>query len=381
MNPNPTNPNYIKIIDLRSDTVTKPSTKMLESIQYAKIGDDVYAEDETVNALENRVARMFHKEAALFFPSGTMSNLTSILTWCPHRGSEIIVGDNSHIFLFEQAGSSQLGGVSMRTVPNLSDGTMNIDSIKLAIRDEDIHEPETRLICIENTHNACGGKVLPISFMKEIKQFVNDYHLSNKCSVENKDRIHVHLDGARIWNAITALNVQPHEISEYVDSLTVCMSKGLGCPIGSLLVGPNEFIQKARRIRKVLGGGMRQVGVIAAPCLVALDDFEKGILKHDHLRASILEQAFSEFEAFEVRDKVETNILFLNIVRFDSSWGNTCAAKISAFLKQKGVWVSCWGPFLLRLVIHRNIDSSDIDQIIQAFREVSESIVSNTEKV
>ena len=212
------------MIDLRSDTVTKPTPEMRKAMSEAVVGDDVFGEDETIQQLENRVAQLFQKDAALFFPSGTMSNLTSILTWCPNRGSEIIVGDNSHIFLFEQAGASQFGGVSPRTVPNLPDGTFDLDTLKTAIRDDDIHEPSTKLICIENTHNACGGKVLPISFMKDLKAIA--------------DNIPIHLDGARIWNALYASRSTPPEIASYVDSLSVCLSKGLGAPIGSLLVGP-----------------------------------------------------------------------------------------------------------------------------------------------
>ena len=256
----------MSIIDLRSDTVTLPTCEMREAMSIALVGDDVYCEDPTVQILEKRVAKMFQKESALFFPSGTMSNLTAVLSWCSTRGSEIIVGDNSHMFLFEQAGASQFGGVSLRTVPNLPDGTMNIDTINSAIREDDIHEPVTKLICIENTHNACGGTVLPISFLKELKD------------LSDKHNIPIHLDGARIWNAIKAMKKEPHEISIYVDSLSVCLSKGLGAPIGSLLIGSMGFIIKARRIRKALGGGMRQVGILAAAGIKALDDFETNIL-------------------------------------------------------------------------------------------------------
>jgi threonine aldolase len=157
------------MIDLHSDTVTRPTLEMREAMYSAVVGDDVSCEDPTIIILEERIAKMFNKESALFFPSGTMSNLTALLTWCSGRGSEFIVGDNSHMFLFEQAGAAQFGGVSPRTIPNLPDGTMDIDLVKLAIRDHDIHEPQTKLICIENTHNACGGKILPISFMKNLK--------------------------------------------------------------------------------------------------------------------------------------------------------------------------------------------------------------------
>jgi len=204
------------LIDLRSDTVTKPNDKMREAMFTAIVGDDVYEEDPTIIALETRVAQMFGKESALFFPSGTQSNLTAALIWCNCRGSEMIVGDNSHMFLWEQAGASQFGGISMRTVPNLSDGTMDLDNIRNSIRDDDFHEPITKLICIENTHNACGGKVLPLEFLTNLKALADSYNLP------------IHLDGARVWNSITKMNIQPSEIAKYVDSLSVCLSKGLG---------------------------------------------------------------------------------------------------------------------------------------------------------
>jgi len=233
------------MIDLHSDTVTKPTLRMREAMSCARVGDDVSEEDPTVNLLQDRVASLFGKESALFFPSGTMANLTAVLAWSPNRGSEIIVGDKSHMFLFEQGGVSQFGGVSIRTVKNRSDGTMAISEIIEAIRDDDIHEPITTLICIENTHNACGGKVLPISFLEELRKM---------------SATPIHMDGARLWNALTASQEQPKDIAKYVNSLTVCLSKGLGCPIGSLLVGSSDLIKRARRIRKGLGGGMRQVG-------------------------------------------------------------------------------------------------------------------------
>jgi threonine aldolase len=345
------------MIDLHSDTVTKPTNEMRERMMSAEVGDDVSYEDPTVKILERRVATMFHKEAALFFPSGTMSNLTAVLTWCPQRGSEIIVGDNSHMFLFEQGGSAQFGGISTRSIKNLSDGTMDINDINFAIREDDIHEPITKLICIENTHNACGGKVLPDSFLNELSILASSH------------KIPIHMDGARIWNALTASGKSPYEISKYVDSLSVCLSKGLGCPIGSLLVGSKEFIEKARRIRKGLGGGMRQVGIIAASGLVGLDDFEKGILKHDHIRLKRIVEEIGNLQAFQLMTPIiETNILFLEIKN-----GNSL--EVQELFKSYGIIISAWSHKRIRIVIHRDIDDNMIQHTINTFKEISDLLI------
>jgi threonine aldolase len=353
-------------VDLRSDTITKPTYEMRAAMMNSVVGDDVYEEDPTTNAIERRIASIFHKESALFFPSGTMSNLTAILTWCNSRGSEIIVGDKSHIFLFEQAGAAQFGGVTPRSVPNQPNGTMNINDIKLSIRDKDIHEPETKLICIENTHNVCGGKILPLDFMKDLKILSNYYNIP------------VHLDGARIWNAIIGSGLEPRQISEHVDSLSVCLSKGLGSPIGSLLVGSTDFIKKARRIRKALGGGMRQVGVLAAAGLTALNDFEaRTIIFNDHERAKFLANEIKKMDAFILSDNVETNIIFFNInpkvhIKGYLGW---ISSKIVQILKEMGVLISAWEPFLLRIVVHRDITDHDIEHTIKSLREVSDSLL------
>lgn len=349
------------MIDLRSDTVTNPSIQMRNAMATANVGDDVFCEDITIKRLEERVAFMFNKESALFFPSGTMSNLTAVLTWCNIRGSEFIVGDNSHMFLFEQSGASQFGGVSPRTIPNLPDGTFDLNAVKLAIRDDDIHEPITKLICVENTHNACGGKVLPICFMETLKTLADTYNTP------------IHLDGARIWNAINALGVKPYEISNHVTSLSVCLSKGLGAPIGSLLVGPMEFIKRARRIRKALGGGMRQVGILGAAGIQALDDFESGILLNDHIRTQKLAKAMKKLQFLKVRDSqdIQTNIIFADIVLYDKSWNtNLISCKVKDLLKEKGVYVSVWSESLIRLVVHRDINDDDIEKTIESLKEV-----------
>lgn len=353
----------MRIVDLRSDTVTKPTQAMREAMKNAVVGDDVMGEDPTVVALEIRVAQMFAKESALFFPSGTMSNLTALLSWCSSRGSEFIVGDQSHIFLFEQSGAAQFGGISPRTVRNLPDGSMDLSEVRNAIRDDDIHEPRTGLICIENTHNACGGKVLPLSFLEKLRD------------LGRRHRIPIHLDGARIWNALTSSQQKPSEISKFVDSLTVCLSKGLGAPVGSLLVGSTVFIRKARRIRKALGGGMRQSGILAAAGLIALDDFESGILLNDHKRAIQLAKSIESMKSFELLTQVETNILFIKIVFHNNMHLNTetgtISSHVSCILKGKGVLVSAWSPELLRIVIHRDINNEDVEFMIQRLQDVS----------
>ena len=341
------------MIDLHSDTVTKPTPEMRQAMFEAVVGDDVSREDPTIILLEERIAKMFHKESALFFPSGTMSNLTAVLTWCSNRGSEFIVGDNSHMFLFEQAGAAQFGGVSPRTVPNLHDGTMDLHSIQLAIRENDIHEPKTALICIENTHNACGGKILPLSFMEKLH------------SLSETHRIPIHLDGARLWNALSVNDMKPYQISKYVSSISVCLSKGLGAPVGSVLIGDILFIEKARRIRKALGGGMRQVGILGAAGLIALNDFESGILILDHLRTLELAKGLRKIPFLKLQDQIHTNIIFAEVM--DEKWN---ASLLCDKLKEKGICISIWTPRLIRLVVHRDIYDEHIIKIIQAFQEL-----------
>ena len=351
------------MIDLHSDTVTKPTNEMREAMAAAIVGDDVSREDPTIKILEERVAQMFQKESALFFPSGTMSNLTALLIWCNNRGSEFIVGDNSHMFLFEQAGAAQFGGVSPRTVPNLPDGSMDLNLIRLAIRDDDIHEPQTKLICIENTHNACGGKVLSISFIEDLKALADTHNIP------------IHLDGARIWNALSATDMKPYKIGKYVSSLSVCLSKGLGSPIGSLLVGDSKFIEKARRVRKALGGGMRQVGILGAAGLKALDDFESGILIVDHIRTLKLVDSFKRLSFLKVRENIQTNIIFADIV---SKYYGINSQIISDMLKEKGIIISVWAPMLIRVVVHRDISDLDIEKTIKAFEEIDKNLTINS---
>lgn len=332
-----------KLLELRSDTFTQPTLEMRQAMFDAVVGDDVYGEDTTVIALEQRTASLFGKEAGLFFPSGTMSNLAAILAWCPERGSEVIVGDKSHVFLYEQTGVCQFGSVSMRTVLNKENGTMDPNEVADAIRPYDIHEPMTRLICLENTHCSCGGKVLPLDFLIEMKAL----------------KYPIHMDGARIWNALASQAYDPMKLGQYVSSISVCLSKGLGAPIGSVLVGPKDLIDKARRIRKGLGGGMRQSGIIAAAGLVALDHFDRGLLQEDHRRANALAARLTHIPGIHIETPVETNIIFLRTEQK--------ALDLALRLQSKGIMVMVWSEYRLRIVLHMGITDSDLYRVVEAF--------------
>jgi len=238
-----------KYIDLRSDTVTQPSKLMLEEIVQSPLGDDVFIEDPTVNKLEDKAAKMLGKEKALLVPSGTMGNLIALLVHCP-RGTEVILGDASHTFIYEAGGISAFGGIHSHQLKNEIDGTINIQSIESAIRQDNVHFPRTALICLENTHNMCFGSPIHSSYMNDVY------------AIAKKHKLKIHTDGARIFNAAVALNVDIRELVQHTDSITFCLSKGLSAPIGSILCGTEEFIHEARRMRKALGGGMRQAGII-----------------------------------------------------------------------------------------------------------------------
>uniref|UniRef100_A0A453CPY8 Aromatic amino acid beta-eliminating lyase/threonine aldolase domain-containing protein n=1 Tax=Aegilops tauschii subsp. strangulata TaxID=200361 RepID=A0A453CPY8_AEGTS len=268
-----------KVVDLRSDTVTKPSEAMRAAMAAAEVDDDVLGADPTAQRLEAEMARVTGKEAALFVPSGTMGNLVSVLTQCDTRGSEVILGDSSHIHMCENGGISTIGGVHPRTVRNNPDGTMDIDMIVAAIRHHvgagALHYPTTRLICLENTHGRSGGKCLSVEYIDKVGQVAQSHGLK------------LHIDGARIFNASVALGVPVDKLVRAADSVSVCLSKGLGAPVGSVIVGSKAFIEKARILRKTLGGGMRQVGVLCAAAYVAVRD-NIGKLADDHRKAKVL---------------------------------------------------------------------------------------------
>ena len=342
-------------VDLRSDTVTLPSEEMREAIYRAELGDDVFGEDPTVNRLERMAAQRVGKESALLVVSGTMGNLVSILARCG-RGEEIILGDVSHTFLYEAGGISALGGIHPHTVRNQPDGTVRLEDIEAAIRADNVHFPRTRLICLENTHNRCGGAALSAEYMAAVAALARRHQLG------------VHLDGARVFNAAVALDVDVKELTQHVETLTFCLSKGLAAPVGSVICGPEEFIAEARRIRKVVGGGMRQAGVIAAAGIVALDEMIDRI-QEDHENAARLARGINEIDGLSIDlARVQTNIVY-----FDVADDQKPAEEILARLASKGVKILKLGPRRFRAVTHYGITSADIDQVVSALAEVMKS--------
>ncbi|XP_026481596.1 probable low-specificity L-threonine aldolase 2 [Ctenocephalides felis] len=294
----------ITIVDLRSDTISVPTDAMRQAMLTAEVGDDVYGEDPTVKILEKKSAELLGMEAALFTPSGTMANLIAILVHCKRRGSELICGDLAHTFLYEQGGAAYLAGVQICTIPNKPDGTFCLKQMRRKVRSTDYHEPITSLVIVENTHNMCGGKVLPLPWLDELVQITKELDIK------------LHADGARLFNASEYLGIPPSRLVQGFSSACFCLSKGLSAPAGSVLVGDAEFIKEARRMRKALGGGMRQIGILAAAGLVALDQVVP-TLKIDHANARLVAEAIynhnsNNFVRVDV-DNLHTNILLLEI--------------------------------------------------------------------
>ena len=344
----------MKIIDLRSDTVTLPTPTMREAVYHAELGDDVFGEDPTTNRLEKMAADQMGKEAALLVPSGTMGNLICVLTHCA-RGEEVILGDKSHTFLNEAGGISALGGIQPHTVPNQPDGTMRLEDIEAAIRGDNIHFPRTRLICLENTHNRCNGSPLTAGYIDSVAALARRHGLS------------VHLDGARIFNAAVALGVNVTELTESVDSLIFCLSKGLSAPIGSMVCGSQEFIAEALRTRKVLGGGMRQTGVIAAAGTIALEQMLDR-LAEDHMNARRLAEGIAQTPGLSIDPaRIKTNIIFFDLVS-----DRLAAPEFIKRLEQKGVKLLPTEPSRFRMVTHYGINSEDIDAALMALGQVME---------
>ncbi|KAK4292177.1 hypothetical protein Pmani_035042 [Petrolisthes manimaculis] len=296
-------PHLLRIVDLRSDTVTQPSREMKKAMMEATLGDDVFSEDPTVKTLEDRVAQMLQKEAALFVPSGTMANLICVMTHCWGRGSEAIVGDQSHLHLWAQGGMAQIGSVHHRTIKNLPDGTFSLNEVRGLVRDEhDAQSPLTSLICVENPHHNAGGKAIPLNWMDELGAMCSELGLP------------LHCDGARLINASVALGTSPARIVQACDSVSLCLNKGLGAPMGSLVIGTKEFIAKAKRLRKVLGGGLHQSGIVAAAGLWALDHVAPR-LSWDHTHARALAQSVCEEHSSAVTvnlKDVHTNVVLLH---------------------------------------------------------------------
>lgn len=341
-----------QFIDLRSDTVTRPTEQMRTAMAAADVGDDQYGEDPTVNLLEDRAAALLGKEAAVFVASGTMGNLSAVLAHC-QRGDEVILGDESHILWYESAGPAAVGGVSPRTIRNLPDGTFDLDELETAIREDRPGFPPTGLICVENTHNRCGGAVLPMDHLRDVRGLAGRYGLP------------VHMDGARIFNAAAALGVSPAEISGHVDSVQFCLSKGLAAPVGSLVAGSTAFIERVRRYRKLLGGAMRQAGVIAAAGIVAFDTMLDR-LPEDHRRARAIATAIAATPGLNVDlDRVQTNII---VFRLDPVIEK--AAFVDA-LAQEGVFVSDYGTRGLRIVTHYEISDEDVNTAVDVIGRVA----------
>ncbi|MBW3805630.1 low-specificity L-threonine aldolase [Aeromonas jandaei] len=334
----------MRYIDLRSDTVTQPTDAMRQAMLHAEVGDDVYGEDPSVNALEAYGAKLLGKQAALFVPSGTMSNLLAVMSHC-QRGEGAILGAGAHIYRFEAQGSAVLGSVALQPLPMQRDGTLAFDDIKAALAPDDAHFVQTRLICLENTHN---GKVLPLSYLQEMGAFVAKHGLK------------LHLDGARLFNAAVASDTPAEAIAAPFDSISICLSKGLGAPVGSLLVGDRDFIARARRLRKMVGGGMRQAGMLAQAGLFALEQ-HVARLADDHRRAKRLAEGLAALPGIELDlSLVQSNMVFLRLAKGEP-------AQLLAFMKERGILFSGYGE--LRLVTHLQINDDDIEEVIDAFTE------------
>jgi len=343
----------MKIVDLRSDTVTQPTPEMRVVMAAADVGDDVYGEDPTINLLQEMAAIRLGKQAGLFIPSGTMGNLIAVLAHCD-RGDEAIMGTLGHTFLFEAGGISALGGVFPHTIPNQADGTLKLEDIQAAIRPEDVHQPVSKLVILENTQNRCGGVILSPEYTRQAGELAHGRGLA------------LHIDGARIFNAAVGLGVPVTDLTDPAESITFCLSKGLCAPVGSVLVGSKEFIQKAHRIRKQLGGGMRQAGILAAAGIYALEQMVER-LADDHRRAKMLAQGLSDLPGIQVEIKnPPSNMVFLRISDDLKILTPALAEKIRAF----GVKVGVSGPRRFRLVTHYWIDDESVAQTIQAFQQV-----------
>ena len=342
----------MRIIDLRSDTMTQPTDAMRRAMAEAEVGDDVFGEDPTINRLEEMAAERLGKEAALYVSSGTMGNLVSQLTHCG-RGDEIILGSHAHTFFFEQGGSAAVGSIHPRTVPNQPDGKLALEDIEAAIRGDNVHFPRTRLILLENTHNLCSGSPLGVDYMKAVGKIARRYNLK------------IHVDGARIFNAAVALGIEPKDLAAEADSVSFCLSKGLAAPVGSMVCGTRDFIDEARRARKVLGGGMRQGGVLAAAGIVALNEMVDR-LADDHANAKKLAKGLTAIPGFSIDpDQIPTNIIFFEVTRE----GMTPEEFVQR-IDSEGVRMLPVGSQKVRAVTHYHITSDDIDQALSVISKV-----------
>lgn len=339
------------VVDLRSDTVTRPSPAMRRAMAEAEVGDDVYLEDPTVNALERRAAEVFGKEAALFVPSGCMGNLIAIKVWT-HHGDEVICEERSHVNLYELASMSAIAGCMPR-IARGDDGILAWPQIEAVIRPRIYYDSQTALICLENTHNMAGGTTYTVSRINEI------------CGQAHAAGLKVHLDGARVFNAAVALGVDVSIMTRNLDSVMFCLSKGLGAPVGSMIVGSHHFIEKSRVYRKMLGGGMRQVGVLAAAGRIALDESPKRLYL-DHQNARRLADGIAEIPRLQIDPaKVETNIVI-----FDCKQSGLDAVQLCEILKAHGIWALDTAPYSVRFVTHCDVDALGIERALHVLRGV-----------
>lgn len=333
----------MRTVELRSDTMTRPTPAMRKAMAEAEVGDDVFGEDPTVNRLEMLAAERLGKEAALFVSSGTMANLVSQMSHCG-RGDEMLLGSLAHSFYYEQGGSAAVASIHPRTVPNQPDGKLALDELEAAIRADNIHFPRTRLIALENTHNLCGGAPLESAYIRDV------------AAIARRHGIRLHIDGARLFNAAVALGVPARQLVADADSVSFCLSKGLAAPVGSVVCGSREFIQTARRARKVLGGGMRQAGVLAAAGIVALNEMIDR-LTEDHANARRLAEGLAGISGLEL----DPGRYATNIVYFDVIQQGLIAAELVDRLQREGVRMLAAGPRTLRAVTHYEVTAPDIE--------------------
>ncbi|MBB6631587.1 low-specificity L-threonine aldolase [Clostridium algidicarnis] len=335
-------------IDVRSDTVTEPTKAMRDAMYIAKVGDDVYEDDPSVKELELLAATITGKEAALFVPSGTFGNQLALFTHCK-RGSEVILSDNSHIVVHEVGAASVIAGVQLRTIDSIDGIISPADVLKRIRKGNDIHFPETSLICMENAHS--NGRVIPLSNMSEIYSIAKEYNLP------------VHLDGARLFNASTYLNKDPKEITKYCDSVMFCLSKGLCAPVGSILAGDKDFIRKARKNRKLMGGGLRQSGFLAAAGIVALNDMVQN-LKYDHENAKLLAQELSKIPQI----KINLKDVHINMVFFEIDLDDNKSEEIVGFFYENGIKINPPEDGEMRFVTNYWVDKNDIEKIVSTLK-------------
>jgi threonine aldolase len=338
------------LVDLRSDTLTMPTPEMRRAMAEAELGDDVFHEDPTVNRLEALAAERLGKEAAVLVTSGTQGNLVGVVSHT-QRGDEVICGDQSHVFHYEVAGCAVVGSIQLRTVPSVN-GMIDPEAVRAAIRPVDIHNPRTSVVCIENTHNRAGGVALTAAQTVSIAQ------------VAHERGVAVHLDGARVFNAAVALGVDVRRLTAPVDSVTFCLSKGLAAPVGSVLCGSKEYIQVARKYRKLLGGGMREAGIIAAAGIVALTSMVDR-LADDHANARRLAEGLADIPGIEIEPKtVQTNLVFFDVT------APLGAASLVSGLRERGIGCLVSYGLRIRMVTHYGIERSDVEKTLQAVREV-----------